>query len=637
MSDPTERSGLGEFFAEMSRRHVGRFALAYAATAFVLLQLVEIVFPAFGIGEGGVRLVVAVAALGFPPALIGAWMYDIGRTGVTRTGGGPGGPHLRAVALGSLLIVTVLVTGGAGLYLARQGVFATEAVQSRSPAPEIRAAAYDPSQPISSIAVLPLNDYSPSGDQAYFASSMHEELIAKLSQIEQIRVVSRTTVMRYQADSLTAPEIGRQLGVDVLVEGSITRTPERTRVTLQLIHAPSDSHIRTLQWDREDVEDVLAFQTEVAHELVEAVDTQHDETVFRTASSEIAPEAQESYIRGRYEYDRGTPEGYRMALQYFEEAVAQDPDFAQALAGMAGARFLGTLESGVPVEGELLRAYGEAEAAVDLDSTSVETREVFALIERNLPRLVGDAMAMAEQPSEGHVVTVMRMPGSADSIVIDTRALDSAWAAPLTSLGERIQTQVRSRLDMTDSQSVRRMVFDARQLLAAGRYHEAEAVLGSAVEASPDDAAAWDLLIRTQVSGGDDAGATDAARRWLAARPDHGLDESDVIALENALEASGADGYWRWRLAHLEEEEESGAPSSSFEVATAHAALGDDERALEYLVRALRDGEPGVMSVRTDPVWDDLRSDPRLREVVRQAQRVRLSPNRPPPRPPGGG
>lgn len=634
MPDTNETSGLSEFLVEMRRRHVGRFALGYAAAAFVILQLAEIVFPAFGVGEDGLRILVTVAALGFPPSLVLAWVYDISREGITRTEGGASGPWLRALALGSLLIVTLLATGGAGLYLARQGVFETSAERSTPTLSAIRTAGFDPEEPINSLAVLPLADYSPGDNQAYFAASMHEELIAKLSQIDQIRVVSRTSVMRYADTDLSIPEIGRELDVDVVVEGSVARTAERTRVTLQLIHAPSDTHIRTLQWDREQIDDVLAFQTEVAHEVVEEVSARHDESVFTTVASDVDPEAQDAYFRGRYEYGLGTADGYRKALQYFEEAVAEDPDFANAMAGMAGARFLGTLESDAMSEEALMRAYEEAETALALDSTSVETREVFELIERSLPKLMGTPADVPGAPPEARTVRVVRRPGSSDSIVVDATALDTAWVTPLTTLGERIEAQVRRHTENTGQEAASRMVFDARQLLGSGRYAEAETVLETALELNPDASAAWDMLVRAHVARGDADGALEVVRRWVDAGTEDGPDEIDERQLQAALSVEGTSGYWSWRLERLDEAQREGRPVPSFELASTHAALGNDEEALDHLMDALEDGEPGIMSIRTDPVWDDLRADPRLREIVRQAQRLRFAPDR--RRRPGG-
>ena len=269
MPDSNHTSGFGQFVAEMRRRHVVRFAFGYLAAAFVILQLAEIVFPAFGLGEGALRLLVVVTGLGFPPALVLAWVYDITTEGIKRTAAGDdASPVLPKLALGGLLIATLGVTGALGAYLADQGVFdEVETVDGIEPLP-VRAAAFVPGTPIRSIAVLPLDDFSPSGDQAYFAAGMHEEIIAKLGLLDGLRVVSRRTVMRYTGTTLTMAQIGSELDVDVIVEGSVNRTENQTRVTLRIVHAASESDIETLQWDEAVIDDVLEFQTEVAHMLV---------------------------------------------------------------------------------------------------------------------------------------------------------------------------------------------------------------------------------------------------------------------------------------------------------------------------------------------------------------------------------
>ena len=319
----THDSQWSHFVAEVRRRRVVRFAVAYGAVAFVVLQIAEIVFPAFGIDEGGLRWLVIVTSLAFPPALVLAWIYDLTREGIRRTEGEPAGPFLHRLALAALLVATTAATGGLGVYLARQDLAEPITV---APGPtSTRLAEYDPDARIRSIAVLPLDDHSEDDGQAYFTASMHEELIAKLSMLDEIRVVSRTTVMRYDDTDLDMPSIGRELDVDVIIEGSVARTAERTRVTLQLIHAASDSHIETLQWDREEIDDVLAFQTEIAREVVREVAGDYDAEVITTTASNIEPEVQDAYFRGRYEYERDTPEGYRRAFDLFEEAVSEDP------------------------------------------------------------------------------------------------------------------------------------------------------------------------------------------------------------------------------------------------------------------------------------------------------------------------
>lgn len=633
MNDSSQPSRFSQFLAEMRRRHVGRFALGYAASAFVLLQLAEIVFPAFGIGDNGLRAVVAAATLGFPPALVIAWMYDLTRSGITRTEGGTSSPWLTTAAVGSLLVITVLAAGSAGLYLARQGVFERTA-EERGPPPAVTAASFDPAEPIRSIAVLPLQDNSPGDTEAYFAASLHEELIAKLSQLEEIRVVSRTSTMQF-ADSLPPmPEIARRLNVDVLVEGSVVRTPQRTRVTLQLIHGPSDSHIETLQWDREEITDVLAFQTEVAHEVAEAVAAGHEEATFATVANEVDPDAQEAYLRGRYAYGRGTPEGYRTAQTLFQEALAEDPDFAPALAGLAGARFLSALENETVSRDELMLAYSEAGSALAMDSTSVETREVFALIESSLPRFMEAPPELDGLTGLGSV-HVMRIPGREDSVVFDMTGFDTSWVAPVTAMGERIETRLRRQTEVVTRGETGRLAQDGRRLIGMGRFEDAENVLEAAVSVSPENDDAWDLLLRSHMTRGDVDGALEAAGRWTAAGGPSAPDDTALMELETAVETTGPPGYWAWRVQRLESAVETGAAVHDFDLASTYAALGDEERALEHLVRALRAGEPTVMTIRTDPVWDDLRANQRLREILREAQRLRFNSPRG-PRPPGG-
>ena len=528
MGQPDQSSSISRFVAEMKRRHVVRFALGYAAVAFVVLQLAEIVFPAFGIGEA------------------------------------PAGVPSRLALVAALLVTTVGVTGGLGLYLANQGAFAAIGSDGvdRGPA---RTVTYDPSVPIRSLAVLPLVDYSPTADQAYFTAGMHEELIAKLSLLDDVRVVSRTTVMHYEGTTLTTPQIGKELGVDVLVEGSVSRGGDRVRVTLQIIHAPSDSHIETLQWDRENVEDLLAFQTEIAQAVVHEVDS-HEETTFdRVASASIDPVAQEAYFKAKLEYERGTADGYRMALDYFEQALAADP-------------------------------------------------------------------VLPEEPLAASGVHVVRMPGTFDSIVVDLDAFDTTWVSAMTSLGEGIEERIRSR-SMGRGRAggaPNRQAQAARQMMSSGRYAEAARVLENIVEEAPQMAPAWEMLARSHVASGNAPAAADVIEQWHETGTPDAPDESWVLRLQDAVELEGTQGYWAWRLDRLTTLAPAGEPVPRVELAAAHAALGNDDEAFLFLMEALVRGEPGVLTLRVDPVWDDLRRDPRFREVARQAQSMRFSPTRRP-------
>ena len=412
MSQPERRFAVADLFAEMRRRRVVRFALGYCAAAFVLLQLGEIVLPAFGLGDTGLRILVVLVVLGFPPGVALAWIFELTREGIRRTRGGPGQGMLPRVVF---LVFTIGIAGGLAGWLSAMGAFAPG-----QPAEVVALEVYDPSEPVTSIAVLPLDDFSPDGGQTYFASALQEELAAQLSQLEWLRVASRTSVVQYEGTTKSAPVIGRELGVDALVEGSVTRSGDQVRITLQIIHAASDSHIRTLQFDRE-VTDVLALQSEVAMELAAEVPGQQDEPAGLTQVAQVAgssnPDAQDAYLRGRYEYGHGTLEGYRRAVGYFEEAFQNDSSFASALAGLAGARFLADIEDGALDAEEVEKAGDEAIRALALDSTSAEAREVLQFFERNLP-----PQAFALQPSvPGRASIGPGFPGP-------LAELDTAWA-----------------------------------------------------------------------------------------------------------------------------------------------------------------------------------------------------------------
>jgi len=637
MSDSQRTSGFGQLVAELRRRHVVRFALAYAAAAFVVLQLAEIVFPAFGIGEGGLRLLVVATGLSFPPAMILAWMYDITTEGIQRTKqGAAANPILPRLALGALLVATVGMTGALGLYLARQGVFeSTDPFSERRVTP-VTLASYDASAPIRSIVVLPLQDFSPGGDQAYFAAGLHEELITKLSMLSDIRVVSRTSAMRYEDTDLTMPEIGEELDVDVVVEGSVTRTPERTRVTLRLIHASSESEIETIQFDRAELADMLAFQTEVAHSVVEAVNADHTETTFTQVAADLSPAAQDAYLQGRYEYERGTPEGYRMAFQHFEDALEEEPDFAQAMAGMASARFLIGLDEPVASVAEINQAREEARSAVAMDSTSVEAREVLAYIERSVPRIFTEDPVIPAPGSTPKQITVATMTGEVDSLVIDMSAFDTAWVAAQTSLGERIDERMRRRNVDGERDAPTRATFEAGRFLSEGRSTEAARLLEEVVAEQPDFGPAWEMLAKAHVAAGEAHDAAEAVQAWHDSGAQGAPTEQDAQAAYDAVTADGVDGFWRWNVERLHRlETERGARVPRMELATAYAALGDTEQALTYLRQAVERGEPSVLRIRSDPVWDEVRTDERFRDIGRQVQQMRLSSGRRPPRPTG--
>jgi TolB-like protein len=605
MADIEPRSDFGRFVSEMKRRHVVRFSIAYAAAAFVLLQLAEIVFPAFGIGEGGLRLLVAGLTLAYLPSVVLAWIYDITKEGIRRTEEGPGRRAPYRIALAMFALATVGITGGVGWYLYSHGAFEDDAATGT-------ALGYDPSQPIRSLVVLPLADYSPERDQGYIASAMHDEIIAQLGTIEGLRVVSRTTSMRYQNTTMTVPEIGAELGVDVVIEGSVLRSGDQVRVTLQIFHAATDSSIETLQIDG-TVDDLLGLQEDAAQRVATVIGSTYGRGELGRTAQDIPRAAQEAYYRARYEMDRRTPEATGRALELFEQARRLAPNFAEAVAGMAAARLREAMRAEPDRRPEQIElAERDAERALALDSTSLAVREVYNVIRVARERAAARGAAAAGRES--------------DSISIGVGALDAIWLATATTLGQQTREIVRDS-SLVGAAAAAQLTFEARIMMSRGGFVEAAALLDSIVTRYPQTQEAWDQLMRARVALGQLDRAIDVVARWNAAGAPGAPGPRSLEELRGAVGREGARGYWEWRRDYLLGQQEAGNSIVLTDLAAAYAAVGDSRRAYELLDQALQANESRIYAVPADPVWDPLRGDPRFRQIEADIQnrRVQLS------------
>lgn len=613
MSDTEPRSDLGRFVSEMKRRHVVRFAVTYAAVAFVLLQLAEIVFPAFGIDDAGLRLLVAGVALGFLPAVVLAWIYDITKEGIRRTEEGADRRAPYRVTLVAFALVTIGVTGSVGWYLFRQGVF------EESPA-TTTALGYDPTQPIRSLVVLPLQDFSPGGDQGYFASGMHDEIIAQLSTIEGVRVVSRTTSMRYGNTTLSVPEIGSELGVDVVIEGSVNRSSDQVRITLQVIDAATDAGIETLQIDG-GTDELLSLQEEAAQRVATVIGSTYGRGELGRTALDIPRDAQEAYYRARYELERRTPDAYQRAIELFQEAVGLAPGFAEARAGLAAALFRRAfvmLRNDTTSRNEQYeRAERAAAQALALDSTSMEVREVYDNI-----RAARARVAQAGGPA-GEAAGSGGRGAAPDSISIGVAAVETLWLAAMTTLGQQIQETVRDSL-MEGPEAASQLTFEARVGMARGAFAEAAALLDSVVVAYPRNQEAWDQLMRAHVALGHLDEAVDVVARWNEAGAPGAPGPASLQRLRTAVRTAGSRGYWEWRRDYLVGQQEAGNQIVLADLAAAYAATGARDRAYALLDQALEAGELRIFAIPSDPVWDPLRGEARFRRVEEEIQRRRL-------------
>ncbi|HSH09269.1 MAG TPA: hypothetical protein VK995_02705, partial [Oceanipulchritudo sp.] len=335
------KKGFGNFWSELRRRKVVRVAITYAIVAWLIMQVAGLTFEGFGVPIWAFRFVVIMVWLFFPVALIITWAFELTPDGIKTTktarqerGGAPAPEDQQRkrnwFTVFFAAAIPTLIFGSLAIF------FYIKA--PRPETPEMVLAAPDTQESDMSIAVLPLGNLSPDPDNAFFAAGVHEDILTNLSKIKALRVISRTSTAGYKDTTKNLMEIGKELGVRYLVEGSVRRADNRVRVTVQLINARTDQHIWAENYDR-TLEDIFAIQsaiaTEIAEKLQAVISPEEVEQLEKLPTSNL--EAYDFFLRFRQlqrDSDSVGPAGdEKIAL--LEKAVELDPEYAEAWAQLS--------------------------------------------------------------------------------------------------------------------------------------------------------------------------------------------------------------------------------------------------------------------------------------------------------------
>jgi len=338
-------------FEELRRRKVFRVAVAYLVAAWVVVESSSIILPAFGFSDSAVSVVIVMAMFGFPVALSMAWFLDFTNEGVVRTRDPDEGgmATLNGVNV-SALVAMIVMAGFLSYRLVIQAGdlgprVAAASVSSPRPALLRRDAAIDDSseavapEEVRSIAVLPLVNMTGDPEHEYFSDGMTEELLNGLSQVEGLRVVARTSSFAFKNTTEDVRDIGKQLGVNTILEGSVRKSGTTFRITVQLINVADGYHIWSSTYDRR-LDDVFAVQDEISRAVVQALQLRllGDRGKALVASAAIEGSAgYDEYLLGLHKLHQRTEEGMRAAIGHFETAVVIDNGYAPALAGIVDA------------------------------------------------------------------------------------------------------------------------------------------------------------------------------------------------------------------------------------------------------------------------------------------------------------
>jgi TolB-like protein/DNA-binding winged helix-turn-helix (wHTH) protein/tetratricopeptide (TPR) repeat protein len=458
------------------------------------------------------------------------------------------------------------------------------------------AAATDPARPaITSLAVLPLENLSGDPTQDYFADGMTEALIGNLARIRALRVVSRTSVMRFKGARTSLPEIARTLGVDAVIEGSVQRTADRVRISIQLVHGSTDTHLWAREYERE-LTDVLKLQGEVARAVSEEIRIQvtAEEGARMASAGTVDPAAHQEYLLGRYFLWKLTKDDLTRAVDHFERATHLDPGYAAAHAGLSHAWWWRGIWGGKTLQEIESPSRSAARKALELD-----------------PRLAEAHVSMGRIKFGHDWDWAGAEADFGRALEIDPNNLDAHFFQAMLSMAlGRFPRSIAhiERAEQLDPLSSTVQSAFGRILYRARRFDEAIPHLNRALELEPGNGGVHERLGDVYDQMGRYADALAAYQKGGSA-PGYGEGLARIYA------RMGKHGEARRMLEDLKVR--PGGPVRS-KAAEAYAALGDKDEAFKLLFAMAEQGGDTLNYVKVEPSLDGLHSDPRWQILLRR-------------------
>jgi len=456
---------------------------------------------------------------------------------------------------------------------------------------------------IDSIMVLPLQNYSGEPEQEYFVDGMTEALITELSKITGLRVISRTTSMRYKNSDKTPPEIASDLDVGAIVEGSVLRAGDRVRITAQLIDARADKHLWAENYDR-DLGDILRLHSEVAKTIANQIRitlTPQDEARLGSAET-VDPEVYQLYLKGRYFWSQFGEEHLLKSIDYFEQAIARDPNYALAYAGLASS-YSGLSNDFLPPHETMPKVKQAAIKALELDETLAEAHIAMGLVKFFYEREWSATEKEFQRAIELN-------PNSAEA--------RTWYALYLTTMGryEESIIEVEKAQKLDPLSLILRMWWEWIMLME-GQYEDAIQHSLATLDFEPDFVMSYVDLGLAYALKGDSEKALEAADK--IGQLDESLVAPLILALRAQIYAMAGQRNEAERLLVELLEIIKEHYACTYEVAMVYVTLGKYDQAFEQFEQALRDASDCLVFTKVDPRFEGLRDDPRYRELLKKA------------------
>jgi TolB-like protein/Tfp pilus assembly protein PilF len=579
---------IDNFFAELKRRNVYKVAIAYAVVAWLLIQAASIFLPAFNVPQWAMQIVILVLVVGFPIALAFSWAFEITPEGIVRESEVSADQSITHHTGRKIVALTIV------LAVIATGLFVFQLIRARSTSSSAATAITS-----KSIAVLPFDNLSRDPDNAYFVEGIQDEILTRLAKIADLKVIARSSTQRFQNKG-DLPQIAQQLGVAHLLEGSVQKVNDQVRINVQLIKAANEAHLWAEVYDRK-LTDIFAVESEIAKTVADTLQaklTGSEQRVIASRPTENT-EAHQLYLKGRFFWNKRTGNDLKKSIDYFQQAIAIDPNYAPGYAGVADAYvFLPGYTAGAPRDC-YPKAMDAAKKALELDNTLAEAHTTLALAlwyyDFDFPQANGEfqrAIELNPNYATGHQQygnnTLSALGRFDDAIAEGKRAVE---LDPLSLV-------INADLGMNYHY--------------ARRYDEAIAQLRKTLEMDPG-------YYYAHV----DLGQVFAAKRTF----DQAISEyqkaralnDDPFVLGLLGHAYASSGNKREALKILEQLKEISRQRyvSMYSFAIVYLALGDEQEALRWLEQCYQDRAGADIGwIRVDALVDPLRGDPRFEALA---------------------
>ena len=534
-------------FDELKRRNVIRVAMAYVVAAWLIIQVVETILPAYGLSDAAIRLVISILAVAFIPILVFSWVFELTPEGLKRE---VDVFHEHSITrfTGRKLdrIIMVLLALALGYFAFDK--FVLDPVRDEyiveTARLEGRTEAIEESWGAKSIAVMPFANRSAVEEDEFFVNGVHDDLLTMLSKLGDLKVISRTSVERFRGTVLSIPEVASQLGVTTVLEGAVQRAGGQVRINVQLIDAGSDGHLWAETYDRElTAQNIFAIQSDIAKAIAQALKAvlspEEESRVAAVPTASFA--AYEEYLRGNQKMISRTIPDIRGAVEHYRQSIEQDPGYALAYVGLADAFFLlryyGDLS--VAETNPLLENVVSIALELDPDLGQAHTAYASMLVNKGLPDEAVTAYETAIELAPGHARSYhllaehwrqqFKEPGRALPLIMRALSLDPlspviniTVAETLGDLGtyDEALRQVDRTIEIAPDYPSAYVVKGDIKAWTFGELDQALWLFDYAIELDPQSAIAQFGMARVFSQLGDEASAIDHIEHSLELGPD---------------------------------------------------------------------------------------------------------------------